>query len=287
MPPRASFLFKHALVQDIAYSMVLLGLRRSLHGRIARVLEERFPDAMQARPETLAHHFTEAGLFEKAVAYWCLAGRQSAAKSALVEAITQLRRGLALIADLPDTRERKQQELELQIALASALQVVKGYAHPEVDEAFGRACSLILVTGREGTITHLSILRGLWAADFVAGKPKAALDHAKQFLSLSQSKRDARVSAIGHWLVGRVLIVVGDYPAAISHLGCAVESYRAGKDWKSDHRSPPTSESSRSPAGRWPSGIAATPIRRVRRPTRHSSAPGSSTTSIQSPIRYS
>ena len=99
MPPRASFLFKHALVQDIAYSMLLLGLRRSLHGRIARALEERFPDAMQGRPETLAHHFTEAGLFEKAVEYWCRAGRQSVAKSGFVEAITQLRTGLRLIAE--------------------------------------------------------------------------------------------------------------------------------------------------------------------------------------------
>src|SRR4029077_3786486 len=77
MPPRASYLFKHALLQDIAYSMLLLGLRRSLHGQIARVLEEQFPDVMQGRPETLAHHFTEAGLLEKAVGYWRLAGRQS------------------------------------------------------------------------------------------------------------------------------------------------------------------------------------------------------------------
>src|SRR5215468_3980121 len=67
MPPRSSFLFKHALVQDIAYSMLLLGLRRSLHGRIARTLEEQFADVTQARPETLAHHFTEAGLFQQAV----------------------------------------------------------------------------------------------------------------------------------------------------------------------------------------------------------------------------
>jgi predicted ATPase len=75
--PRASSLFKHALVQDIAYSMLLLGLRRSLRGQIARALEERFRDAMEGRPETLPHHFTEAGLFEKAVGYWCRADRQS------------------------------------------------------------------------------------------------------------------------------------------------------------------------------------------------------------------
>jgi hypothetical protein len=95
-----------------------------LHGQIARALEERFRDAMEGRPETLPHHFTEAGLFKKAVGYWCRAGRQSVAKSGFVEAITQLRTGLRLIADLPDTRERKQRELEIQIAVAGALSVV-------------------------------------------------------------------------------------------------------------------------------------------------------------------
>jgi class 3 adenylate cyclase/predicted ATPase len=236
MPPRASFLFKHALVQDIAYSMLLLGLRRSLHGQIARALEERLPDAMQGGPETLAHHFTEAGLFEKAVGYWCRAGRQSVAKSGFVEAITQLRTGLRLIAELPDTRERKHQELELQIALAGALTVVKGYAHPEVAEAFRRARSLISETGRAGAITHFSILRGLWAADFVGGKPKAALDHANEFLSLAQSQPDSWVLATGHWLVGRVLITIGDYAAATSHLEHAVVSYRAAEHRPFDPR---------------------------------------------------
>jgi class 3 adenylate cyclase/tetratricopeptide (TPR) repeat protein len=236
MPPRTSFLFKHALVQDIAYSMLLLGLRRSLHGRIASALEERFPDAMQVRPETLAHHYTEAGLFEKAVGYWCRAGRQSVAKSGFIEAIAQLRTGLRLIADLPDTRARKQEELELQVALSGALQVMRGYAHPEVAAALSRACRLILATGRAGTITHFSVLRGLWAADFVSGKPKGALGHAGEFLSLAQSQTDSRMSAMGHWLVGRVLIAIGDYPAATSHLECAVASYRAGKDWVFDPR---------------------------------------------------
>jgi class 3 adenylate cyclase/tetratricopeptide (TPR) repeat protein len=236
MPTRASFIFKHALVQDIAYSMLLLGVRRSLHGRIARALEERFSDAMQARPETLAHHFTEAGLFEKAVEYWCRAGRQSVAKSGFIEAIAQLKTGLRLIADLPDTRERKQQELQLQITLTGALTVVKGYAHREVAASSSRARNLILETGRMGTITHFSVLRALWAADFVGGKPKAALDHANEFLSLAQSQTDSRVSAMGHWLVGRVFIAIGDYPAASSHLESAVASYRAGKDETFDPR---------------------------------------------------
>jgi class 3 adenylate cyclase len=229
MPPRANYLFKHALLQDIAYSMLLLGLRRSLHGQIAQVLEEQFSDAMQARPETLAHHFTEAGLCEKAVEYWCRAGRQSAARSGFIEAITQLRTGLRLIADLPDSREQKEQELELQVTLAGVLTVVKGYAHPEVAEASGRARDLIPETRRAGTVTHFSMLRGLWAADFVGGRPKAALDHAHVFLSLAQSQSDSRMLATGHWLVGRVLITIGDYPGATLHLERAVVTYRAGE----------------------------------------------------------
>ncbi|HYZ40599.1 MAG TPA: hypothetical protein VE687_08240, partial [Stellaceae bacterium] len=236
VPLRTSFLFKHALVQDTAYGMLLRGPRRSLHARIARALEERFPDATQARPETLAHHFTEAGLFEKAVGYWLRAGRQSVAKSGFIEAIAQLRTGLRLIADLPDARERTQEELKLQVALAGALTVVKGYAHPEVAASFSRARSLILETERAGTITHFSVIRGLWAADFVGGKPKAALGHANELLSLAQSRTDSHVSAMGHWLVGRVLIAIGDYPAAASHLERAVASYRAGKDWTFDPR---------------------------------------------------
>src|SRR5262249_44954550 len=87
---------------------------------------------------------------------------------------------------------------------------------------------------RAGTITHFSVLRGLWAADFVGGKPEAALGHAKEFLSLAQSETDSRMSAMGHWLVGRVLIGIGNYPAAASHLEKAVESYRAGKHWTFD-----------------------------------------------------
>jgi class 3 adenylate cyclase/predicted ATPase len=226
---RPSFLFKHALVQDVAYSMLLLGLRRSLHGRIGLALEEPFSDAMPARPEILAHHFTEAGLYEKAVEYWCRAGRQSAARSGFIEAITQLRTGLRLIADLPDARERREPELELQVALAGVLTVVKGYAHPEVAEASGRARDLISETDRAGTVTHFSVLRGLWAADFVGGRPRAALDHAREFLSLAQSQSDPRMLATGHWLVGRVLITIGDYRAASLHLERAVASCREGE----------------------------------------------------------
>jgi class 3 adenylate cyclase len=137
--PQATYLFKHALVQDTAYSMLLRAARKTLHARIARTLAEHFPSVAQAQPQILARHFTEAGLIEQAIAYWSRAGQQSAAKSAFVEAIAQLRRGLQLIDELRDSRVRKQRELELQVTLAAALMEAKGHANPEVGLGWSRS----------------------------------------------------------------------------------------------------------------------------------------------------
>ena len=107
---RPLFLFKHALVQDTAYSTLLRGPRQALHRRIADGLEQRFPDLVETRPEIIAHHYGEAAIADKAITYWHLAGKSSVAKSAVREATAQLRRGLSLLDGLPETRERKQLE---------------------------------------------------------------------------------------------------------------------------------------------------------------------------------
>lgn len=150
------------------------------------------------------------------------AGQHSAGKSALLEAIGQLRRALPLIGGLPDTREHKQQELELLVTLAGALMGVRGYAHPEVAEAFARARRLVLETKGAGTIPHFSVLYGLWVADFVSGKPKISLERAEEFLSWAQSLNDSGLLVKGHQLVGTTLLSLGNYTAAFSHLEHAV-----------------------------------------------------------------
>ena len=221
-PPQATFLFKHALIQETAYSTLLRAPRRALHARVARALEEHFPALVESQPEVLAHHLTEARILEQAVANWCRAGQRSVARSAFIEAIGQLRRGLLLIADMPGTNARKQQELDLQVTLATALRFPKGYAHSEVAEALGRARSLILETEGAGTIADFSMLSGLVGVNYIGGKSKVALDHAKEFLSLAQSLTQPELLLMGHQLVGMTLIIIGDYPAALSHLECAV-----------------------------------------------------------------
>ena len=121
VPPHASYLFKHALVQDAAYSTLLREPRRAMHARIAEMLESQFTDIAENQPELLARHCTEAGLIEKAATLWGKAGQRSLARSALVEAEEQFRRALDQIASLPATPALRREEIKLYAALRHAL----------------------------------------------------------------------------------------------------------------------------------------------------------------------
>jgi predicted ATPase len=137
-PPDAEYTFKHALAQDAAYSTLLRGRRQQLHARIAATLEDQFPEIVVTQPALLARHCAEAGLSEKAVAYWLKAGRQAMARSAMTEAVAQLRKGLDALTGLPDGPRRRQQELDLQLALRPALAFTKGLSAPDVGETIAR-----------------------------------------------------------------------------------------------------------------------------------------------------
>ena len=126
VPPHATYLFKHALVQDAAYGTLLREPRRALHARIAEALESQFAEIAESQPELLARHCTEAGLIEKAAGLWGKAGQRSLARSALVEAAEQLTRALAQIATLPATPALRREQIKLQVALHNALMHVKG-----------------------------------------------------------------------------------------------------------------------------------------------------------------
>ena len=137
----------------------------------------------------------------------------------------QLRRGLRLIVDLPDTPGRKQQELEFQVTLADSLGASKGRAHPDVGEVLGRALRLVLETDAAGTVRHFSVLYGLFLSDFFGGRPKPALDRAKEFLQLAESQTDTGFLLAGERLMGSTLTLAGDFPSAFSHIERAVTLY--------------------------------------------------------------
>src|SRR5205807_1655416 len=110
-PPRASYQFKHALIQDAAYQSMLKKKRQQFHQRIAEILEKQFPETFSTQPDLLAHHFAEAGVVAKAVEYLNRAGERSLQRCAHHEAIGQLTRGLELLRTLPETLERRSQEV--------------------------------------------------------------------------------------------------------------------------------------------------------------------------------
>jgi predicted ATPase len=226
MPPMAEYLFKHALVQDTAYSTLLRGPRQALHRRIAEALEQRFPESVETRPKIVAHHCSEAAIADKAITYWHLAGKLSVAKSAVTEATAQLRRGLSLLDRLPETRERNQRELDIHVTLTQALMAGKGYADPEVAAALERANRLVTETGAVGTPLHFSVLFGLWASNHNAGAIAAALEHAANFLSVAQSQPSSGPLLIGHRNLAASLMQSGDYPAALEHAETAASLYR-------------------------------------------------------------
>jgi predicted ATPase len=143
LPPYATYLFKHALVQDAAYGTLLREPRRSLYARIAETLESQFAEIAENQPEVLARHYTEAGQIEKAAALWGKAGQRSLTRSALVEAVEQLTRALAQIGTLPATPALRREQIKLQVALITPVIHVKGYAAHETKAVVEQARLLI------------------------------------------------------------------------------------------------------------------------------------------------
>jgi class 3 adenylate cyclase/predicted ATPase len=215
-PPDANFLFKHALVQDAAYGTLLRGQRRELHARIARALEERLATAAEAQPEILAQHCGNAGLIEKAVNYWQEAGKRSKARSAMAEAIRQMRKALDLLPHLPDTPERQRIELQLQLALGGALIAAKGHAAEETGKAYARArrlCELLNDTP--------NLLKALWG-EFVHHHVRAETNRshraAEELLDLAGRQNDTASLVAGHRAVGDSWLHRGELGPARAHL---------------------------------------------------------------------
>jgi class 3 adenylate cyclase/predicted ATPase len=229
-PPHASFLFKHALLQDAAYGTLLREPRRDLHARIAKALTENFSDMPATRPEILAHHFTQAGLIEQAAGFWGIAGQKSIARSALVEAVAQLTRALNQIASVTTTPALRREQIKLQIALAGTLMHVKGYSSPEVIDAFEQAGLMIdraesLGEHPEDPLLRFSIMYGLWAANYVGINLNVLLPLSKQFLARAEQVNETVPLLIGNRLMGTSLLMLGQFETARAHLDRAVALY--------------------------------------------------------------
>jgi TOMM system kinase/cyclase fusion protein len=216
LPPQATYRFKHALIQEEAYQSLLRSTRQQHHQRIAQVLEAQFPDTAQTQPELLAHHYTEAGLNELAVAYWHQAGQRANERSAFVEAIADLTQGLELLKTQPDTQERARQELALHLDLRAPLVATQGYGAPAVEQTNTRARELCAQLG--DTPELFPALQGLWSFSFVHAQYQIALEVGARLLQMTQHVQDPTLCPVAHWALGASLLCVGELEPARAHL---------------------------------------------------------------------
>jgi class 3 adenylate cyclase/predicted ATPase len=229
VPPHATYLFKHALVQDAAYGTLLREPRRALHARIAEVLEQ-LEETTEYQPELLARHYSDAGLIEKAALQWGRAGQRSLARSAFLEAVAQLTRALEQMEILPATPALRREQIKLQAALITPLLHVKGYAAPETKAAAERGRLLIeqaeaLGESLDDPLPLFSVLYGVWVANLVAFNGSAMRELASQFLALAEKQKTTAPLMIGHRLMGVSLTYTGNIAEGRTHYNRALALY--------------------------------------------------------------
>ncbi len=222
-PPRARYLFKHALIQDAAYASLLRSTRQQVHQQVAQLLEARFLEIVETQPELVAHHYTEAGLTEQAVGYWQRAGQQASERSAHLEAINHFTIGIELLKTLPETPEHTQQALALHITLGAALLMTKGQAAPEVEHTYIQARVLCQQVGETPELAP--VLLGLWR--FYIARPQlyTAREIGETLLRQAQRAHDPALTVIADYALGNTWFYLGVLPAARQHLEEGIALY--------------------------------------------------------------
>ena len=223
LPPQAQYRFKHVLIQEAAYQSLLRGTRRQYHQQIAQVLEERFPETAVTLPELLAHHYTESGLPAQAIPYWQRAGQHAVERSANLEAISHLTKGLEMLKTLPETPECNQQELALQLARGAPLLMIKGHSSPDVEHAYTRAYELSQQVGESSQ--RFSALVGLWRFCLSRSRLQKARELGEQCFALAQRIQDPVLLQESYMMVGVALFYLGELVAARAHLEQGIALY--------------------------------------------------------------
>ena len=214
--PLATYHFKHALVQEAAYSTLPKKPRRLLHARIAKALETRFTERVTREPELLAYHYEQAGLTGPAVEYWHRAARRDAERSANIEALNHFHRALELLKELPPGPERNALELELLIARGAPLLSVKGYASDDMEHNYLRAKELS--QEHSSPMHHFRAIRGLWVFHMVRGHLANARGLAENLNALAQHEQRSDLLVEAHRALGTTFFFLGRFDEARTHL---------------------------------------------------------------------
>jgi predicted ATPase len=225
-PPDAEYHFSHALLQDVAYGLMMRGKRQQLHGRIVEALESRFPDTAERAPELLAMHCAAAELTGKAADYWLKAGSRAVTRSANREAIDHLTKGLAALARLPGSAERARTELTMNLTLGHASIAVNGYCSAVTARAYARAGELIEFGDLD---QRVGVLFGIYIGHLMGGRLEYGTAPLQRLLALAEEHRHSGYLCLAHRLLGVLALYRGECVAARSHLETAIALYDHGQ----------------------------------------------------------
>ena len=206
-PPHATFVFKHALVRDAAYDMLVRERRRQLHAQVAQALEVKFPDIVELQPELLAYHHRAAGNSAHAVSYLAVAAERAFMRSASREASAQLDDALALLSTMQETDDRRRLELRLQVLLARAMMASAGYTAPQTLGALGRARQLCDELDDQDALAN--VLFGYSLSLWTGGNCKSALQQAEELCGLGERRASRVATAVGNLMCGIISLVTG------------------------------------------------------------------------------
>jgi class 3 adenylate cyclase len=225
--PNESYSFKHVLIQDSAYLSLLKSHRRNYHRQIAETIEQKFAEIAESQPELLAQHYTEALQVRKALQYWLTAGLRALQRSANAEAISHLRRGLALAEQLPEGESKARLEMQLQSAIGPALIALKGFGDSEVGAVYRRAAEL---SGQLGEGPHLfTSLWGQWVYHLVRDDLHKARRLALEMKHLGEVSHDSAMLVEAHWTLGNTLFWLCELNESRLNLEKAIELYNPEK----------------------------------------------------------
>ena len=240
-PAEATYSFKHALVQDAAYDSLLKRKRQELHAKIARAIEERFPNIKATQPEVLAHHYTRAGLFKQGAAYWLEAGQKALSGMALTEAVAHLEAGLGVIGNLPASEARDRSELECRVLLGTAWEAYRGWPAPQLAEVLKPALPLARAARQPKLLAPT--LWGLWVQMMSVGPVAESLVWAEELLSAGEDLADEELLLVGHMAVMVTNFWLGNPLVVERHARAIMERYvqeRHGQIVKSVNHDPKT-----------------------------------------------
>jgi class 3 adenylate cyclase/predicted ATPase len=217
------YIFKHALTQEVAYNSLLIERRKRLHERAGEALESRFAEQLEDHLDELAHHYSRSDNIEKAVEYLGRAGRQALQRSAYTDAINGLTAAINLLQRLPESAERIQRELRLQLAVGPALIAVKGFAASEVERAYTRARELCERLGDSPEL--FPALLGLWIPCLARGELRRAYELAEQLLRLARGTDDPALPLYARRALAATAYFMGEFLRAREHLEMAISIY--------------------------------------------------------------